>query len=122
MEDGQRIHVELVEAQRLADRSAGIGPRLVGAGDHHVVTGIPQQQLNWVVNLDFNRHGTDEFAKISQALYGTQKLFGWFGGHGREGTAGFFESIGLASSAKPRGSRASTSLFFSRGPSPRTSG
>ena len=28
--------------------------------------------------------------------HGTQKLFGWFGGHGREGTAGFFESIGLA--------------------------
>lgn len=28
--------------------------------------------------------------------HGTQKLFGWFGGHGREGTAGFFDSIGLA--------------------------
>jgi putative oxidoreductase len=28
--------------------------------------------------------------------HGTQKLFGWFGGHGRAGTAGFFESIGLA--------------------------
>jgi putative oxidoreductase len=27
--------------------------------------------------------------------HGTQKLFGWFGGHGRAGTAGFFESIGL---------------------------
>jgi len=27
--------------------------------------------------------------------HGTQKLFGWFGGHGREGTAGFFESLGL---------------------------
>jgi putative oxidoreductase len=27
--------------------------------------------------------------------HGTQKLFGWFGGHGLEGTAGFFESIGL---------------------------
>lgn len=27
--------------------------------------------------------------------HGTQKLFGWFGGHGIEGTAGFFESIGL---------------------------
>src|SRR4051794_32203844 len=24
--------------------------------------------------------------------HGTQKLFGWFGGHGLEGTAGFFES------------------------------
>jgi putative oxidoreductase len=27
--------------------------------------------------------------------HGTQKLFGWFGGHGVQGTAGFFESIGL---------------------------
>jgi putative oxidoreductase len=27
--------------------------------------------------------------------HGTQKLFGWFGGHGPEGTGGFFESLGL---------------------------
>lgn len=27
--------------------------------------------------------------------HGTQKLFGWFGGHGIEGTSGFFESLGL---------------------------
>ena len=27
--------------------------------------------------------------------HGTQKLFGWFGGHGPEGTAEFFESVGL---------------------------
>ena len=28
--------------------------------------------------------------------HGTQKLFGWFGGHGLDGTAGFFESkLGL---------------------------
>jgi putative oxidoreductase len=27
--------------------------------------------------------------------HGTQKLFGWFGGHGQEGTAGFFEQLGL---------------------------
>jgi putative oxidoreductase len=29
------------------------------------------------------------------AGHGAQKLFGWFGGHGLEGTAGFFEQIGL---------------------------
>jgi putative oxidoreductase len=29
------------------------------------------------------------------AAHGAQKLFGWFGGHGRAGTAGFFEGIGL---------------------------
>jgi len=27
--------------------------------------------------------------------HGTQKLLGWFGGHGLDGTAGFFESLGL---------------------------
>jgi putative oxidoreductase len=28
--------------------------------------------------------------------HGTQKLFGWFGGHGLDGTGGFFESLGRA--------------------------
>jgi len=28
--------------------------------------------------------------------HGTQKLFGWFGGYGLEGTGGWMESIGLA--------------------------
>jgi putative oxidoreductase len=27
--------------------------------------------------------------------HGTQKLFGWFGGHGLEGTSKFFETIGM---------------------------
>jgi putative oxidoreductase len=27
--------------------------------------------------------------------HGAQKLFGWFGGHGLEGTSGFFDQIGL---------------------------
>lgn len=27
--------------------------------------------------------------------HGTQKLFGWFGGHGLDGTGEFFESVGL---------------------------
>jgi len=29
------------------------------------------------------------------AAHGSQKLFGWFGGYGIAGTAGFFESIGF---------------------------
>lgn len=29
------------------------------------------------------------------AAHGAQKLFGWFGGHGLDGTAGFFESLGF---------------------------
>jgi putative oxidoreductase len=31
----------------------------------------------------------------SFAAHGSQKLFGWFGGHGVKGTGGFFESIGI---------------------------
>ncbi|MGW7258923.1 DoxX family membrane protein [Streptomyces sp. NPDC054834] len=30
------------------------------------------------------------------AAHGTQKLFGWFGGHGLEGTGKFMESVGYA--------------------------
>jgi len=29
------------------------------------------------------------------AAHGSQKLFGWFGGYGLEGTGGFFESLGF---------------------------
>src|SRR6267378_3119946 len=29
------------------------------------------------------------------SAHGAQKLFGWFGGHGLNGTGGFFESIGF---------------------------
>ncbi|MBM7554203.1 DoxX family protein [Thalassobacillus pellis] len=35
------------------------------------------------------------FLGLSFAAHGAQKLFGWFGGHGVEGTGGFFESIGI---------------------------
>lgn len=36
---------------------------------------IPSNQVNWVVSLAFNGTGTDEFTKISKALYGTQDQF-----------------------------------------------
>jgi len=32
---------------------------------------------------------------VSFVAHGSQKLFGWFGGHGLAGTGGFFESIGM---------------------------
>lgn len=32
---------------------------------------------------------------LTFAAHGTQKLLGWFGGHGIEGTGGFFDSIGI---------------------------
>jgi len=38
--------------------------------------------VRWVTGILFFGHGT-------------QKLFGWFGGHGRDATGQFFESIGL---------------------------
>ena len=31
---------------------------------------------------------------LTMFSHGAQKLFGWFGGHGPRGTAGFFDSIG----------------------------
>jgi putative oxidoreductase len=32
---------------------------------------------------------------LLMAAHGSQKLFGWFGGYGLSGTAGFFEAIGF---------------------------
>lgn len=32
---------------------------------------------------------------LLMAAHGTQKLFGWFGGYGLSGTAGFFEALGF---------------------------
>lgn len=32
---------------------------------------------------------------FGMAAHGAQKLFGWFGGHGLAGTAGFFENLGF---------------------------
>ena len=37
--------------------------------------------------------------------HGTQKLFGWFGGHGRRGTGAFFELLGYRPGAALRGHR-----------------
>ena len=32
---------------------------------------------------------------LGMAVHGAQKLFGWFGGHGLQGTGGFFETMGF---------------------------
>ena len=32
---------------------------------------------------------------LGMAAHGSQKLFGWFGGHGLAATGGFFETIGF---------------------------
>ncbi|WP_078381702.1 DoxX family protein [Sutcliffiella halmapala] len=43
--------------------------------------------------------------------HGAQKLFGWFGGHGIQGTGGFFESIGIKP-GKPMAAAAGLSEFI----------
>lgn len=43
--------------------------------------------------------------------HGAQKLFGWFGGHGLEGTGGFFQSLGYRP-GKPFAAIAGVSEFF----------
>ena len=44
--------------------------------------------------------------------HGTQKLFGWFGGHGLEGTAGFFEGkLGLKPGKRHATAAISTALY-----------
>jgi preprotein translocase subunit SecD len=37
--------------------------------------GIPQNDVNWVVNLEIGGDGKDDFTKISRALYGTEDQF-----------------------------------------------
>ncbi len=52
-------------------------------------------------NLIVSQNGFDTLslrlgAGVIFIAHGAQKLFGWFGGYGLEGTAGWMESIGLA--------------------------
>ena len=37
---------------------------------------------------------------LAMAAHASQKLFGWFGGHGLAGTAGYFEMLGFLFSRK----------------------
>ena len=48
---------------------------------------------------------------LVMAAHGAQKLFGWFGGHGIAGTAGFLESIGFRP-ARPLATAAALSEFL----------
>ena len=50
-------------------------------------------------------------AGIVFAAHGAQKLFGWFGGYGLEGTAGWMESIGLTPGV-PMAAMAGGAEFF----------
>jgi preprotein translocase subunit SecD len=46
------------------------GTNLSSAG-----AGIPDQAVNWAVDLKFDGPGTEDFTQISRALYGTEKQF-----------------------------------------------
>ncbi|MFK8050333.1 MAG: DoxX family protein [Halioglobus sp.] len=50
-------------------------------------------------------------AGVIFAAHGAQKLFGWFGGYGLEGTAGWMESIGLTPGV-PMAAMAGGAEFF----------
>ena len=60
-EDGVKylLSVAMIEGTQLSSADAG----------------IPQQQVEWVVSLDFDGSGTDVFTTISRALFGTEKQF-----------------------------------------------
>jgi len=47
---------------------------------------------------------------LLMAAHGTQKLFGWFGGYGLAGTAGFFEQLGFRPGKLFAGAAAGTEL------------
>jgi len=47
---------------------------------------------------------------LLMAAHGTQKLFGWFGGYGLAGTAGFFEQLGFRPGRLFAGAAAGTEL------------
>lgn len=49
---------------------------------------------------------------LTFAAHGSQKIFSWFGGYGIEGTAGFFESIGIKP-GKPMAMLAGAGEFLS---------
>ncbi|KZZ36685.1 DoxX family protein [Oleiphilus sp. HI0086] len=50
-------------------------------------------------------------AGITFAAHGSQKLFGWFGGYGLDGTAGWMESIGLSPGILMAGLAGSAEFF-----------
>lgn len=47
---------------------------------------------------------------LLMAAHGTQKLFGWFGGYGLAGTAGFFEQLGFRPGKLFAGAAAGTEI------------
>jgi putative oxidoreductase len=57
---------------------------------------LQAQSQRWETDMDLGRTALRLVIGPLFVGHGTQKLFGWFGGHGLETTAGFFESkLGL---------------------------
>jgi putative oxidoreductase len=70
------------------------------AGVHYVLSPRAHSRVNG--NPDFRSQRMDIGRVILRGTvgplfvgHGTQKLFGWFGGYGLDGTGGFFEQIGM---------------------------
>ena len=57
---------------------------------------IPAMHRVWAQAEPFSDVIVRATAGLLLVPHGAQKLFGWFGGHGLEGTAGWLESIGFA--------------------------
>jgi putative oxidoreductase len=47
------------------------------------------------MSLDWGLLAARLIIGLALAAHGSQKLFGWFGGHGIKGTGGFFEGLGF---------------------------
>ena len=56
---------------------------------------MPAQDLIQTPFLDLGFLFARVLIGLLIAAHGAQKLFGWFGGHGLPGTAGFFEGLGF---------------------------
>ena len=86
------LHPILVEFQQLIDTDPGPGQVAYCSSNPATLKETPMSTTDTrdlgLLALRLGLGGT-------LAAHGTQKLFGWFGGHGLEGTGAFFESIGF---------------------------
>ncbi len=92
---------ERLAAPGVSDREQRHGRSIVVTGTE-ITSSIIFESTSNFTSID----GKGKFMKLGRLLlratvggffigHGTQKLFGWFGGHGLEGTGQMFESLGL---------------------------
>lgn len=59
------------------------------------ITGKLNLLAAWTTASGLGQLFTRAMVGVVMTFHGSQKLFGWFGGYGIEGTAGFFEKLGI---------------------------